>query len=207
MILLKIIIVKILKKKKFKKTLIVPYYSSTSFTTQEQNSSTPSLLKGSPSSRSRDCCLIPWILGRWSHSWRRIPDWIKPWLESMLPRNPTTKSWKLLLSKSSDCSSILWIEYNSFTWFFGIVMILHLIFISELHAIVCTWKLLFTKYHVYVYIMHIMMVLNCCRSFNFEDLRVDEALRQYLEAFRLPGEAPVISYLIEHFSDHWHVSD
>lgn len=53
----------------------------------------------------------------------------------------------------------------------------------------------------------IMMELNCCRSFNFEDLRVDEALRQYLEAFRLPGEAPVISYLIEHFSDHWHVSD
>lgn len=52
-----------------------------------------------------------------------------------------------------------------------------------------------------------MMELNCCRSFNFEDLRVDEALRQYLEAFRLPGEAPVISYLIEHFSDHWHVSD
>ena len=36
---------------------------------------------------------------------------------------------------------------------------------------------------------------------------MDEALRQYLEAFRLPGEAPVISYLIEHFSDHWHVSD
>lgn len=144
MILLKIIIVKIFKKKKiFKKTLIVPYFSSTSFTTQEQNSSTPSLLKGSPSSRSRDCCLIPWILGRWSHSWRRIPDWIKPWLESMLPRNPTTKSWKLLLSKSSDCSSILWIEYNSFTWFFGIVMILHLIFISELHvhAIVCTYVL------------------------------------------------------------------
>ncbi|XP_061196225.1 Golgi-specific brefeldin A-resistance guanine nucleotide exchange factor 1-like isoform X2 [Saccostrea echinata] len=45
------------------------------------------------------------------------------------------------------------------------------------------------------------------KSFNFEDLRVDEALRQYLEAFRLPGEAPVISYLIEHFSDHWHKSN
>ncbi|XP_056018280.1 Golgi-specific brefeldin A-resistance guanine nucleotide exchange factor 1-like isoform X3 [Ostrea edulis] len=45
------------------------------------------------------------------------------------------------------------------------------------------------------------------KSFNFEDLRLDEALRQYLEAFRLPGEAPVISYLIEHFSDHWHKSN
>ncbi|KAK3091515.1 hypothetical protein FSP39_020408 [Pinctada imbricata] len=45
------------------------------------------------------------------------------------------------------------------------------------------------------------------KSFNFEDLRVDEALRQYLEAFRLPGEAPVISYLIEHFSDHWFKSN
>ncbi|VDI44231.1 golgi-specific brefeldin A-resistance guanine nucleotide exchange factor 1 [Mytilus galloprovincialis] len=40
-------------------------------------------------------------------------------------------------------------------------------------------------------------------SFHFEDLRLDEALRLYLEAFRLPGEAPVISYLIEHFSEHW----
>ena len=27
----------------------------------------------------------------------------------------------------------------------------------------------------------------------------------YLETFRLPGEAPVISYLLEHFADHWHV--
>ena len=28
----------------------------------------------------------------------------------------------------------------------------------------------------------------------------------YLETFRLPGEAPVISYILEHFADHWHVS-
>jgi len=28
----------------------------------------------------------------------------------------------------------------------------------------------------------------------------------YLESFRLPGEAAVISYLLEHFADHWHVS-
>ena len=44
------------------------------------------------------------------------------------------------------------------------------------------------------------------RSFNFEDVRIDEALRSFLEAFRLPGEAPVISYLMEHFAEHWHVS-
>ncbi|XP_041364766.1 Golgi-specific brefeldin A-resistance guanine nucleotide exchange factor 1-like isoform X2 [Gigantopelta aegis] len=42
------------------------------------------------------------------------------------------------------------------------------------------------------------------KSFNFEDIRIDEALRWYLEAFRLPGEAPVISFLMEHFADHWH---
>ncbi|XP_064640698.1 Golgi-specific brefeldin A-resistance guanine nucleotide exchange factor 1-like [Lineus longissimus] len=42
------------------------------------------------------------------------------------------------------------------------------------------------------------------KSFIFDDLRVDEALRLYLEQFRLPGEAPVISYLLEHFAEHWH---
>ena len=44
------------------------------------------------------------------------------------------------------------------------------------------------------------------RSFNFDETRIDEALRMYLETFRLPGESPVISYLLEHFADHWHVS-
>lgn len=42
------------------------------------------------------------------------------------------------------------------------------------------------------------------KSFNFNDTRVDEALRLYLETFRLPGEAPVISYIIEMFAEHWH---
>ena len=37
-------------------------------------------------------------------------------------------------------------------------------------------------------------------------MRLDEALRLYLENFRLPGEAPVISWIMEHFSEHWHVS-
>lgn len=37
-------------------------------------------------------------------------------------------------------------------------------------------------------------------------MRIDEALRLYLEQFRLPGESPLISLLMEHFADHWHVS-
>ncbi|XP_022240117.1 Golgi-specific brefeldin A-resistance guanine nucleotide exchange factor 1-like isoform X2 [Limulus polyphemus] len=44
-------------------------------------------------------------------------------------------------------------------------------------------------------------------SFNFEDIRIDEALRMYLETFRLPGEAPLISLLLEHFAEHWHKSN
>lgn len=43
------------------------------------------------------------------------------------------------------------------------------------------------------------------RTFTFEGLRIDEALRLYLEAFRLPGEAPVIQRLLETFTDNWHV--
>ncbi|GAB1600980.1 Golgi-specific brefeldin A-resistance guanine nucleotide exchange factor 1-like [Argonauta hians] len=42
------------------------------------------------------------------------------------------------------------------------------------------------------------------KSFNFNDTRLDEALRLYLETFRLSGEAPVISYIIEMFAVHWH---
>ncbi|XP_013395195.1 Golgi-specific brefeldin A-resistance guanine nucleotide exchange factor 1 isoform X4 [Lingula anatina] len=45
------------------------------------------------------------------------------------------------------------------------------------------------------------------KDFNFDDIRLDEALRMYLETFRLPGEAPVISYLLEHFAEHWHKSN
>ncbi|CAF3603954.1 unnamed protein product, partial [Rotaria sp. Silwood2] len=41
------------------------------------------------------------------------------------------------------------------------------------------------------------------RTFNFEDIRIDEALRIYLSEFRLPGEAPLISVLLEHFAAHW----
>ncbi|GFS40758.1 golgi-specific brefeldin A-resistance guanine nucleotide exchange factor 1 [Nephila pilipes] len=45
------------------------------------------------------------------------------------------------------------------------------------------------------------------RSFPFEGTRIDEALRQYLETFRLPGEAPLISLIMEHFAEHWHKSN
>ncbi|XP_015907017.1 Golgi-specific brefeldin A-resistance guanine nucleotide exchange factor 1 isoform X3 [Parasteatoda tepidariorum] len=45
------------------------------------------------------------------------------------------------------------------------------------------------------------------RSFAFEGTRIDEALRQYLETFRLPGEAPLISLIMEHFAEHWHKSN
>uniref|UniRef100_A0A224X4T3 Putative guanine nucleotide exchange factor n=2 Tax=Triatominae TaxID=70999 RepID=A0A224X4T3_9HEMI len=42
------------------------------------------------------------------------------------------------------------------------------------------------------------------KSFDFTDMRIDEALRLYLETFRLPGESPLISLVMEHFADHWH---
>lgn len=44
------------------------------------------------------------------------------------------------------------------------------------------------------------------KSFDFTGVRIDVALRQYLETFRLPGEAPLIFLVMEHFADHWHVS-
>ncbi|KAJ8022774.1 Golgi-specific brefeldin A-resistance guanine nucleotide exchange factor 1 [Holothuria leucospilota] len=42
------------------------------------------------------------------------------------------------------------------------------------------------------------------RTFQFEMTRIDEALRMFLETFRLPGEAPVIQHVLEHFADFWH---
>ncbi|XP_022660920.1 Golgi-specific brefeldin A-resistance guanine nucleotide exchange factor 1-like isoform X3 [Varroa destructor] len=45
------------------------------------------------------------------------------------------------------------------------------------------------------------------KSFNFTDTRIDEALRMYLETFRLPGEAQPISLILEHFAEHWHASN
>lgn len=45
------------------------------------------------------------------------------------------------------------------------------------------------------------------QSFVFKDTRIDEALRLYLESFRLPGEAPLISLILEQFAHHWHESN
>merc|ERR1719334_397681 len=42
------------------------------------------------------------------------------------------------------------------------------------------------------------------KSFDFTGLRIDEALRDFLSTFRLPGEAPVISMIMEIFGEHWH---
>lgn len=50
------------------------------------------------------------------------------------------------------------------------------------------------------------ILMNFVESFDFHGLRVDQALRLYLETFRLPGEAPLIFLVLEHFADHWHVS-
>ncbi|XP_062989291.1 Golgi-specific brefeldin A-resistance guanine nucleotide exchange factor 1 isoform X4 [Elgaria multicarinata webbii] len=44
-------------------------------------------------------------------------------------------------------------------------------------------------------------------TFIFQGLRLDEALRLYLEAFRLSGEAPVIQRLLEVFTEHWRKSN
>uniref|UniRef100_A0A0N5A190 SEC7 domain-containing protein n=1 Tax=Parastrongyloides trichosuri TaxID=131310 RepID=A0A0N5A190_PARTI len=44
-------------------------------------------------------------------------------------------------------------------------------------------------------------------SFNFTQTRIDDALRQFLEAFRLPGEAAEISMIIELFSEFWHLAN
>jgi len=45
------------------------------------------------------------------------------------------------------------------------------------------------------------------KSFEFTGMRIDEALRQFLQTFRLPGEAPLISMIMEIFGEHWHISN
>ncbi|CAH0720521.1 unnamed protein product, partial [Brenthis ino] len=44
-------------------------------------------------------------------------------------------------------------------------------------------------------------------SFHYAGLRLDQALRLYLEAFRLPGEAPLISLVMEKFAERWHTTN
>lgn len=45
------------------------------------------------------------------------------------------------------------------------------------------------------------------RNFDLKNTRIDKALRLYLESFRLPGEAPLISHVLEKFAEHWHDSN
>ncbi|EFO21246.1 Sec7 domain-containing protein [Loa loa] len=45
------------------------------------------------------------------------------------------------------------------------------------------------------------------RSFPFENTRLDDALRMFLETFRLPGEAAEISMVMQHFADHWYITN
>jgi golgi-specific brefeldin A-resistance guanine nucleotide exchange factor 1 len=45
------------------------------------------------------------------------------------------------------------------------------------------------------------------KSFDFTSLRIDKALRLYLETFRLPGEAPLIFLVMEQFASHFIESD
>nr|CAI5834185.1 unnamed protein product [Callosobruchus analis] len=45
------------------------------------------------------------------------------------------------------------------------------------------------------------------KTFDFTEVRIDEALRAFLETFRLPGEAPTISLILEHFAEYWHKSN
>ncbi|XGW13828.1 hypothetical protein V3C99_000264 [Haemonchus contortus] len=42
------------------------------------------------------------------------------------------------------------------------------------------------------------------QSFPFENTRLDDALRMFLETFRLPGEAAEISMVMQHFSEQWY---
>ncbi|CAB3230204.1 unnamed protein product [Arctia plantaginis] len=44
-------------------------------------------------------------------------------------------------------------------------------------------------------------------SFDYAGLRIDQALRLYLETFRLPGEAPLIFLVMERFAERWHTTN
>lgn len=63
-----------------------------------------------------------------------------------------------------------------------------------------------TQHLQLTYLQHLHPFSSPYSTFSFQGLRLDEALRLYLEAFRLPGEAPVIQRLLEAFTEHWRVS-
>jgi brefeldin A-resistance guanine nucleotide exchange factor 1 len=41
-------------------------------------------------------------------------------------------------------------------------------------------------------------------TFDFTGMRIDTAIRTYLETFRLPGEAQKINRIMESFGKHYH---
>ncbi|KAF7995834.1 hypothetical protein HCN44_006941 [Aphidius gifuensis] len=52
------------------------------------------------------------------------------------------------------------------------------------------------------------VILDCfVQNFDLRNMRVDQALRPFLEAFRLPGESPLISLVMEKFAAHWYDSN
>ena len=53
----------------------------------------------------------------------------------------------------------------------------------------------------------VLVMLLSPRQFHCEGQSLLDALRHFLAAFRLPGESPVISRILESFSSHWLVSD
>ena len=54
-----------------------------------------------------------------------------------------------------------------------------------------------------IVVITFIFLLILFRHFNFRGIRIDEALRAYLEAFRIPGEAPLIQHLMESFAEQW----
>lgn len=43
------------------------------------------------------------------------------------------------------------------------------------------------------------------KSFSYENTSIQDALRAFLETFRLPGESPIITRILETFTNHWYV--
>lgn len=44
-------------------------------------------------------------------------------------------------------------------------------------------------------------------TFILRDVPMVDALKEFLESFRLPGESPIVERILEVFSQHWLVSE
>lgn len=53
---------------------------------------------------------------------------------------------------------------------------------------------------------HIPVLEAFVKSFDFRAAHIEDALRQFLAAFRLPGEAQIIQRILELFGAHWFAS-